>query len=60
MELKPLRLVLSYLGPISLQVKTKKRNAMKALSIVINFKLSLKSKESFLIFSDLKIVYHTT
>ena len=31
MELKPLRLVLSYLGPISLQVKTIKRNAMKAL-----------------------------
>ena len=29
----------------------------KQLLIVVNFKLSLKAKESFLLYSDLKIMY---
>ena len=46
---KPLRLVLPYLEPISLQVKTKISNAMKTTLNCCFQKLSLKAKENFLI-----------
>ena len=37
-EKKSLHLVLPYLEPISLQVRTKIRKAMKTLQIIVNFK----------------------